>query len=101
MPKKKVTPHKSKTNHSSQKPRGYWDDFANVETELRAFIAEHGTDGIMPTVSELDAGYSSLTYAIRKHGGISTVAERLSLKRPDTRKLKGYGRISPRCKMNF
>jgi hypothetical protein len=32
----------------TDRPRNYWRDFANVEKELRAYIAELGADGIMP-----------------------------------------------------
>jgi len=37
----------------TRKPGKYWDNFANVETELLAFIEEHGTSGIMPIETEL------------------------------------------------
>lgn len=75
----------------SRKPLGYWSDFANVATELLAFIAEKGTPGIMPTEDELrDAGQSSLASAVNKHGGPRIVAERLGLQRKAEQKPRGY-----------
>jgi hypothetical protein len=63
-----------------RKPNGYWDDFTNIEREIRAFIVEQGIDGVMPSVYELaGAGRSSLTRAIGRHGGIPAVAEQLGL----------------------
>jgi hypothetical protein len=65
---------------TTTKSNGYWDDFANVEQELLAFIQEHGSPGVMPTVKALeDAGRSNLVFAINKHGGVSTIAVRLVL----------------------
>src|SRR4028119_1449322 len=71
------------------KPKGYWEDFANVECELLAFIQKHGTSGVMPTNTKLQkAGKSSLSFAIHKHGGCQSVAERLGL--TYTRKREGF-----------
>lgn len=65
----------------SQKPPGYWDDFANVEREVRDFVGRHGSPGIMPTSLELrDAGLHSLGIAISNHGGFASVARRLDLR---------------------
>lgn len=62
------------------KQNGYWKDFANVERELLAFIKKHGTPRVMPTNTKLQkAGQSSLSFAIHKHGGCQSVAERLGL----------------------
>jgi hypothetical protein len=64
------------------KPSGYWDDFANLEQELLAFIAEHGTAGMMPThVMLQNAGRGDLSHAMHRHGGIIAVAQRLGLAR--------------------
>jgi hypothetical protein len=61
-------------------PLGYWDDFANVERELISFIEEHGAPGVMPTHEELAiTAHGDLSSAIRKHGGIQSVAEQLGL----------------------
>jgi hypothetical protein len=65
----------------TQKRRGYWDDFPNVQRELLVFIKENGTSGVMPTATELTkAGRSSLAAAIQKHGGQQSVAEKLGLR---------------------
>jgi hypothetical protein len=91
MKASKKTPRKSKASRSIPKPAGYWDDFVNVEGELRSFIAEHGQAGIMPTKRALQgAGQNSLVSAIAKHGGILSVAERLNLNRPGAHKPLGY-----------
>jgi hypothetical protein len=73
------------------KPRGYWDDFANLEQELLAFIAERGTVGVMPTHTMLwSAGRSDLSAAMHRHGGVLAVAERLGLTRGDRCKPPRY-----------
>ncbi len=73
------------------RPAGYWDDIKNVEKGLHTFITEHGTQGVMPTLRELNAGgYSSLAYAINKHGGFHSVAAQCGLKRSDEYKPLGY-----------
>ncbi len=62
---------------------GYWENPKNVEGELLAFIQEHGTSGVMPSYTELrNAGYSSLSEALAKHGGFQLVRERLGLEPP-------------------
>lgn len=64
-----------------QKPDGYWLDFTNVATAIHSYNQTHGTPGTMPGQSELNqAGQSALARAISvSHGGISAVADRLSL----------------------
>ncbi|MBO0796670.1 MAG: hypothetical protein J2P36_37780, partial [Ktedonobacteraceae bacterium] len=37
----------------TRKPGNYWNDFSHVETELLAFIKDHGTPGFMPIKAEL------------------------------------------------
>src|SRR5574341_2217766 len=75
----------------SRKPRGYWEDFANVEREIREFIADHGTDGVMPIVKEFEKHKrQDLVGAINRHGGIVIVAKRLGLNRLKTKKPVGY-----------
>jgi ribosomal protein L13E len=62
------------------KPPGYWNDFANLERELLAFVAEHGKAGVMPTHTMLlSAGRGDLSHAMHQHGGIMAVAQRLGL----------------------
>ena len=66
------------------KPSGYWDDFANLQRELLAFITEHGTPGVMPIHTMLRrAGRGDLSQAMHLHGGIIAVAQRLGLARAD------------------
>lgn len=74
-----------------KKRHRYWYDFANLETELKAFIEQHGTPGVMPTKTELEeAGKGSLANALGLHGGVLEVAERLNLKLSYDRKPQGY-----------
>lgn len=66
----------------SQKPSGYWNDFANLEREVREFVDEHGPPGVMPTEQKLRAANRiNLRNAIQKHGGFVEVARRLGLER--------------------
>ena len=61
--------------------RGYWQDVANVERELRAFMGLYGIAGRMPTARELQSrGANSLYGAIHKHGGFAALAQRLGLR---------------------
>lgn len=70
---------------------GYWHDFANVESELQAFIEQQGTPGVMPSRQQLEqAGEKPLAAAIGLHGGVLAVARRLGLKLPYGRKPRGY-----------
>ncbi len=63
--------------HAS-KPYGYWDDFSNVEQELRGFIAEYGQAGVMPMQRELiESGRFDLANAVSNYGSFSEVARRL------------------------
>lgn len=66
---------------SKRKPRGHWDDFANVEREIRSIVAEIGR---MPNDPEMNArGLSSLSDAIRRrHGGFEAVRVRLEIQVP-------------------
>ena len=73
------------------KPPGYWDDFANLEQELLAFIAERGPAGVMPAhVMLQSAGRGDLSHAMHRHGGVLAVAERLGLTRGDRCKPPRY-----------
>ena len=64
----------------AHKWHGFWDDFANLECQLLAFIEEYGIPGKMPLKDELEkAGKSNISNAIRKHGGFSSVARHLGL----------------------
>jgi hypothetical protein len=70
------------TRPKASKPIGYWNIWENVKQEIHSFIFEFGTYGVMPTYSQLvSKGRNDLTIAImRRHGGFSTVAEKLGLK---------------------
>ena len=75
----------------AKKRQHYWKDFSNLKRELLAFIEEHGTPGVMLTHEELQkVERSDLSTAIRKHGGISVVAEKLGLELTYTTKQHGY-----------
>ena len=76
---------------SSSHPNGYWNEFSHVELELRSFIEEQGTSGIMPTAVQLEnAGYGNLLHGIAKHGGVTALARRLGLRLSSTAKPSGY-----------
>jgi hypothetical protein len=75
------------------KPRGYWRDPANVDRELLAYIAEHGTPGVMPQMRELaEHGRMNLHGAIAAHGGYQAIARRLGLKLVGKHRPDGYWR---------
>ncbi|MBI3244098.1 MAG: hypothetical protein HYZ49_17585 [Chloroflexi bacterium] len=75
----------------TNKPTGYWSDFANVERELLTFITKQGKNGIMPLVRELIAEQRhDLISAIGRYGGFSAIAHRLGLA------YIGYEIITPR-----
>lgn len=74
-----------------KKRHRYWYDLANVEAEVKAFIEQQGTPGVMPTKTELEeAGKGSLANALGLHGGVLEVAKRLNLKLSYDRKPQGY-----------
>ena len=77
---------------STAKPSGYWNDFVHVEQELYQYLQEQGTLEVMPTQSELSkAGRQDLVNAIQgKHGGFTTVAQRLGLQQRVFGKKPGY-----------
>ena len=75
--------------NTQRKLNGYWDDFKNVQEEVEKFIALHGSPDLMPTIQDLVAlGYTGLSNAIQRHGGIAVVARQLGLK--SHRKAMGY-----------
>ena len=52
------------------KPDGYWENKDNIADELRAFINEHGEDGLMPTQELLlRNGRQDLVNALHRWGG--------------------------------
>jgi hypothetical protein len=64
----------------SRRAPNQWADFANLERELRAFIAEPGRPPRMPTLVELiAAGRFDLHYAIQRHGGIGAISRWLGM----------------------
>ena len=72
------------------KPDGYWDEWKNLELELKAEIEKEYIDkngkvtkrkGEFPTQKQLEAtGCSSLNFGINKHGGFSVVKQRMGFK---------------------
>jgi Protein of unknown function (DUF559) len=61
-------------------PKGYWSDFENVKTEIRAYNERRGRPGEMPMKLDLDySGQFSLCKAIDKFGGYPAVAAKLRL----------------------
>lgn len=61
-------------------PTGHWDDFSNLDHELREFICEHGVEGRAPKLSELERyGKKYLLRPIRNFGGIVEVAKKMDL----------------------
>lgn len=75
-----------------RRPRGYWQDDANVEAELRLFMVEHDIpEGVMPKQQEvLDAGRDDLFNGVRRSGGFLKWAQRLGLEVADHRNRAGY-----------
>jgi hypothetical protein len=63
----------------SRKPKGFWDNFKNIESELLPICVELG---YMPSTKELERkGLHSLSrIGIAKHGGVKVIAERLGYK---------------------
>jgi len=82
------------------KPRGYWHEWANVEAEIRQYIAEHGDgSGGMPATSQLRKhGLTSLADAISRFGGVQKVAGRLGLA---CGKPKGYWQDYANTRVEF
>jgi hypothetical protein len=67
-------------DNRAAKPGGYWHTPANLKRELLAFIAEHGTPGVMPEGQASQAAQRrDLVLAIGRHGGPRAVARRLGL----------------------
>lgn len=64
---------------SERKPHGYWQDFKNVELELKKVIEQNG--GEIPSQDRIrELGFSSISTAIIKyHGGIKKVIKRMGL----------------------
>ncbi|EME28833.1 hypothetical protein Gasu_37230 isoform 1 [Galdieria sulphuraria] len=81
---------------STRQPRGYWSNIENLKEELTAFISfqDHSMNNIpysIPTLSNLKRNQrQDLVEAIRKHGGVQTVAAKLYMLRQSKRKAKGY-----------
>lgn len=72
---------------------GYWYDFSNVEANLRVFIEQRGTPGVMPSRQQLEqAGETALANALGRYGGVLGVARRLGLRLPYGKKPRGYWR---------
>ncbi len=58
------------------KTSGYWNEWTNLERELKKAIRENGA--LFPTRKKLgEMGYGGLIYGIGKHGGFAAVRERI------------------------
>lgn len=64
-----------------RQPRGHWQNWTVMESAVRAFIAENGTAGVMPSQSMFRAaGRFDIVCAMqRHHGGLRNVSARLRL----------------------
>ncbi|MDP9367432.1 MAG: SNF2-related protein [Chloroflexota bacterium] len=71
-------------------PKG-WDDFAILERELRAFVKDKGTEGMMPTLAQLKVhARHDLVSAINKHHGVEVVSKRLGWSLSYEKRRNGY-----------
>jgi len=74
---------------TKRKPHGYWKKEENVISEALRVMQEQGW-ATLPSQKELRKHrYHSLNYAIRYHGGIQTIREKLGQQNPTT-KPPGY-----------
>lgn len=73
-----------------RKPRGYWNEIANVEMEVRRCIAERGLEpGVMPSRPQLEElGRFDIARALEKHGGAAGIARKIGLEEPRYRARK-------------
>jgi hypothetical protein len=66
--------------YTGPRPPGYWQEWANLEQELTAYIQNQGTPGQMPLLETLRQHERyDLINAFTTHGGYHTVADRLGL----------------------
>lgn len=78
---------------TNRHPIHYWDDFANVRLEIENFIQKHGTPGKLPGKTTLTRHQRyDLIGAIRLHGGMAIVAQKLGLAKISAKKPAGYWR---------
>jgi hypothetical protein len=68
--------------YREKKPRGYWDRYDNVRTEILAFIAEQGLEpGVMPSRQAfVEAGRKDLAKLPERWGGTASLAAELGLR---------------------
>jgi hypothetical protein len=73
-----------------RKPRGYWNEIANVENEVLSCIAERGLKpGVMPSRPQLEElGRFDIARALEKHGGAAGIARKIGLEEPRYRARK-------------
>ena len=73
-----------------RKPRGYWNEIANVEREVRRCVAERGLEpGVMPSRPQLEElGRFDIARALEKHGGAAGIARKIGLEEPRYRSRK-------------
>ena len=67
-----------------RKPRGYWNEIANVENEVLRCVAERGLEpGVMPSRPQLEElGRFDIARALEKHGGAAGIARKIGLEEP-------------------
>ena len=76
---------------NQQKQQGYWDNFDNLATEIRAFLETQENKNTMPLDATLRAeGKNGILNALRKFGGSNKVADRLGIGRASSFKESGY-----------
>lgn len=68
---------------SGMQAPGYWNDFANLEREIRGFLKTHYEtipEGYMPTQKQFrDLKRSDIVEGLENHGGMAQVASKLGL----------------------
>lgn len=87
MPNWKKLRTVSRGNEQREKPKGYWQDWANIEREARAIVAERGELPGSQELTEL-GHYSFVVSCFHYHGGMNRVRTRLGL--PLKRRANGW-----------
>lgn len=65
---------------SKKKESFFYSKFYNLAAELYALVSLHGTQGVMPNITLLQTlKRTDIVSAIRRHGGMASVARRLGL----------------------
>lgn len=79
---------------SGKRVAGYWSDFSNLETEIRALLSKHSAEipsGSMPTQKQFrELKRSDIVEGLEQHGGSAQVAEKLGLVQRRSKKSKHF-----------